>query len=626
MTFNQITLKNLRRNVKHYIIFIFSLLISINIYFSFATLKYSHSINSTESGSIVANGAKVGIYILFFIIVIFLLYANHLFIKRRTKEVALYQLIGLTKKDIIRLLSIEQSAIFFFTGILGTLLGFFSSEILLYIVSKLMKINIHISIDFEPQAFSVTIFMLMTSFILITIQNIIFLRKRNILNLMKDAYTSEATQTRITIFEIVSGILGLILLAFSYYMAIEMFGIFQFLTNSFISPFLILFSSILGSYLLFRSSVSLIFKSIKYLKNGRVNIKDVVFASSIMYRMKKNAMSLTVISIASAFTVTMLCFASITNSTASYELESTSPDDFNISQPKNASQFEKQLDKASINYHKLTYEVIRPKIISNQAIIMENNLIDISGAISFMSNKQLKGKEARVTNTKWKNSMIHIDLGKDVTFKGESKETVTIVDRVDNKIYPTDISFNFPIIEVSPEVYNSVKTDEIVDKMYGYNILNHKYFDTSENIAKEINPNIMSRDEQKENINETNGILIFVTSFLGLAFLVAAGCIIYIKQVDEIEDEIKSFRILRRIGFTKLDIFKGMILKVLFNFGLPLIIALLHAFFASYAFMKMIGIITSKPIIIVMIIYTIVYFVFAMITLYRSNKVIENTV
>ena len=77
-------------------------------------------------------------------------------------------------------------------------------------------------------------------------------------------------------------------------------------------------------------------------------------------------------------------------------------------------------------------------------------------------------------------------------------------------------------------------------------------------------------------VDATNGIFIFVTSFLGLAFLIAAGCIIYIKQMDETEDEIDNFKVLRRIGFTNSDMSKGLLLKILFNFGLPLIIALLR--------------------------------------------------
>ena len=78
-----------------------------------------------------------------------------------------------------------------------------------------------------------------------------------------------------------------------------------------------------------------------------------------------------------------------------------------------------------------------------------------------------------------------------------------------------------------------------------------------------------------------------MTSFLGITFLIAAGCIIYIKQIDETEDELENYTILRKLGFTHQDMSKGLKLKVIFNFGLPLIIALLHAYFAStclYAF------------------------------------------
>ena len=53
MTFNQITLKNLRQNIKHYGMFLFSLLLSIVLYFSFSTLKHSHSINNSTSMAII---------------------------------------------------------------------------------------------------------------------------------------------------------------------------------------------------------------------------------------------------------------------------------------------------------------------------------------------------------------------------------------------------------------------------------------------------------------------------------------------------------------------------------------------------------------------------------------------
>ncbi|MBS3644232.1 ABC transporter permease, partial [Staphylococcus aureus] len=54
-----------------------------------------------------------------------------------------------------------------------------------------------------------------------------------------------------------------------------------------------------------------------------------------------------------------------------------------------------------------------------------------------------------------------------------------------------------------------------------------------------------------------SGMFLFVSGFLGVAFLIAAGCIIYIKQMDENEDEMANYQILRKMGYTHQDMFKG---------------------------------------------------------------------
>ena len=88
--------------------------------------------------------------------------------------------------------------------------------------------------------------------------------------------------------------------------------------------------------------------------------------------MKKNAMSLTVIAIISAFTVSIL-FAAITQSNTNTTLEMTSPDDFNISQNKIAAQFKHKLDQENLKYHQRTYEVINPKTLSDH--VMKSKMV-----------------------------------------------------------------------------------------------------------------------------------------------------------------------------------------------------------------------------------------------------------
>lgn len=68
-------------------LYLFSLILSIVLYYSFVTLQYTKSINNENAGTIVQKGAMIGAIFLFIIIIIFLMYTNHLFIKRRTKRI-----------------------------------------------------------------------------------------------------------------------------------------------------------------------------------------------------------------------------------------------------------------------------------------------------------------------------------------------------------------------------------------------------------------------------------------------------------------------------------------------------------------------------------------------------------
>ena len=70
-----------------------------------------------------------------------------------------------------------------------------------------MKLKVHLSIGFEPQALLVTIVMLVIAFVLILIQNFLFLKRRSILTMMKDSSQTEATKARITVLEIIGGVL-----------------------------------------------------------------------------------------------------------------------------------------------------------------------------------------------------------------------------------------------------------------------------------------------------------------------------------------------------------------------------------------------------------------------------------
>ncbi|MBF2757982.1 FtsX-like permease family protein [Staphylococcus sp. GDY8P57P] len=627
MTFNQITLKNLKSNFKNYALYLFSLIFSIILYFSFVTLQYTHSINNGGSPKVIQEGAKVGAVFLFITIIIFLMYANQLFIKRRTREFALFQLIGLTRQNILRMLAIEQLTFFIITGIIGILVGIVGSELLLNILVKMMHLKVDVSIGFELPALIQTIVMLILAFILIMFQNYLFLKRRTILSMMKDSTKSEATKSKITVPELIAGILGIVMIILGYYISTEMFGKFQGLTMALVTPFLILFLTVVGAYLFFRSSVSIIFKSLKKSKHGRVSITDVVFTSSIMHRMKKNAMSLTIIAIISAITVTILCFGAISKANTDYMIQTSSPQDINFTKSQSAQKYEQLLKQHHIQYDTKTLEGSNTKLLKNDVLKSKtSNGIQNAGVI-VMSDAQIKGNHATITNTQGPLSgMVSVHTDNDMTLQGQQKVTLLVNQKNDNEVIPSNVSIGGPVLKVSPDVYNKLKLKDQLLHHYGFDIKHHQDISKAEKLAKKVSPTVALKSDTKQMLDESNGILMFVTSFLGLAFLIAAGCIIYIKQMDETEDEINNYRILRRIGFTHTDMMKGLALKILFNFGLPLIIALLHALFAALVFMKLMGEFSPTPIIIVMIVYSLVYLIFAVISFVHANRIVKHAI
>ena len=214
---------------------------------------------------------------------------------------------------------------------------------------------------------------------------------------------------------------------------------------------------------------------------------------------------------------------------------------------------------------------------------------------------------------------------------GTKKHHVNIkLNKVMDKIYfKQSIDLGGPTLVLNDTDYNYLKAhakNKYIVSQYAFDLKHNRDIPKLESITKDLDGNVQTRSEVVSEVSSLTGILLFVTSFLGIAFLIATGCIIYIKQIDETEDELESYSVLRKLGFIQKDIAKGLKLKVAFNFSIPLIIALLHSYFAAVVFMKVIGFDNKVPIFVVMGIYTIIYSIFAVIAYNHSKRTINHSI
>ena len=198
---------------------------------------------------------------------------------------------------------------------------------------------------------------------------------------------------------------------------------------------------------------------------------------------------------------------------------------------------------------------------------------------------------------------------------------------------PPYLSFGLPTLIVDDAVYQELaekKPEETGDfempsELFAFDIIGGDSEEVYELMDKEEHPGFNSRLQEYNEMVKMSGMMAFIVGFLGFAFLLTSGCILYFKQIDECEDEKGSYKVLRKLGFSQGEILKGLALKMIISFGIPLVIGLLHSLFAVKSGWFIFGIEMWTPTLLVMGVYTVLYSIFALMSLGYYRKVVRNS-
>jgi bacitracin transport system permease protein len=228
----------------------------------------------------------------------------------------------------------------------------------------------------------------------------------------------------------------------------------------------------------------------------------------------------------------------------------------------------------------------------------------------------------------------------------EGKNKLTMIGMEKRGIITSQLSYGSAAIVVTDQYFDKLATDKKIKKnsiwyeQEGYSFKEedlkkvHEIYSKATNEGTFTTKDIKGKEKQffastqegnKNDALELWGNVIFITAFLGLAFLLATGSILYFKQMSDAEDERESYTVLRKIGFTKSEIMKGIYMKQAFNFGVPLLIGLLHSYFAVKSGWMLFGTELTTPLIITMSIYALLYSVFALLSITYYRKVVNES-
>ncbi|MCP1183034.1 ABC transporter permease [Paenibacillus sp. 1781tsa1] len=638
MSLNYIIFRNLRKNLKNYYLYVFALVFSVALYFSFVTLQYDPSMDEVAASTKGAAAIGASSVLLIVIVGIFLLYANTIFIKRRSKEIGLFQLIGLTKGRIFGILSAENSILYFGSMAIGVLIGFLASKLVLMILFKILGVDAITKLYFSPMALMQTVIVFTIMYLLIMLMNYTFIKRQSILSLFRVSATTEQQVQKMSVGQMIVGVLGIALIVYGYFMSARLFsGEAMDMQQLMYTMILILFSVILGTYLFYKGSVSFIFNLIRKSKNGYLSIHEVLSLSSIMFRMKSNALLLTIITTVSALAIGMLSLSYISYYSAEAQAKESLPEDFSFAQADVKNRFVAELEHKQIAYEEKHREPIYIEIDAQE--VMDDSMTEQYLFSSVLSDNMVDNIDVQAGEVVFMGygnaiqQLISIQEKGPIVLHGlKHRLAQQLIGTTKHGVLPAYYTGGTPVAVVDETVYQQLKQDidpelqkaEWTD-YYGVRIVNEGQAEDAYAVYKEqqLEAPSFSQIEFRNNQRNTMGLIMFIVGFLGLTFLITSGCILYFKQMNESEEEKGNYTILRKLGFTQGNLLRGIQIKQLFNFGIPLIVGLSHSYFAVKSGWFFFGTELATPTVIVMIVYTLLYSIFGLLSVWYYKRVIK---
>ena len=633
----KLSFRNAKRQAKDYCIYFITVIISVALMFSFNSIATSNDISELSFYMAFFSKAISGISILIVLVMAWLInYCMRFMLEKRSKEFGTYQILGIEKKSISNIFTLENIMIGGIAFIIGIALGTFLYQIFTSIIMNLFNQPYQIKISFSIKAVGMTAIYFFGIFALVLLNcrrkikktkvyDLLYANKKNENNMIKNA------KGNVILFTLsIALLVGAILINNNEFAnASNMVG-----RNIFIAIIML----IVGIYLFYISISSFIVK--RYLNNkSKKYKKDNMF----LYRnltSKINTMSLSLGTIALMFTIILIGgnVALLMNSMINNEIEmgypyeimiTTADGDFskykeyiekntkvkdmyeyrlyNIKGIGLSTAFEKTPFKGTIdkeinsvlsltNYNKLREILGYEKVDLKDDEIIINCLKTAKGGLEKYTKENDKtkivGKDVKIKEIRSENiaqvgfngwyyaiivpdSLIPLIEKEDKRLRDKNDNNSTIVTEQEDgadKIYYLDFAYNFV-----------ATTENMTDEKF-YKELSNYIIKQDREIAGEVNgeeqnynieislANVQTKGERMSQTKSFYTIMSFLAFYVALIFVMATATLLAIQQLSDSEKYKYRYELLKKLGVDELQINRTIFKQLLFYFAIPMIL------------------------------------------------------
>ena len=575
--FSKLAVQNIRNNKSTYIPYMITCIFCIAMIYMMEFLRDCPTLDqAVRHAAEVRMILSTGEVVVVIFCVIFLIYSNSFLMKRRQKEIGLYNILGLERNHIGIVLLLETifTTILSLTG--GIAIGILASKLSLLLLLRLLHIPAVLGFYISTKGIITCLLMFGAIFLLILLLNLRRIHLSRPVELLRGNNTGEREPKA----KWLMALLGFICLGIGYYLAITTESPIKAITIFLLAVILVM----AGTYLLFTAGSIVILKFLRRRKSFYYKTGNFISISGMLYRMKQNAVGLASICILSTGVLLMISMTVSIYFGMNDIMVNRYPYDTDISitgvgeeECQTAIEtFEKAISDNKVPVDKKAEEIyltIISRIDHGQIQIAEPGTLTESGSVLTLSLvRQSEYEKLTGTNPALQDGEILAWASK-MTEKSDSLTVNDSVFSVKKWLENSPPAGQDLTVHLGLDITGSDETKIA----YGTPVLD-AIKALQDNGQLSDNSWITSgiRAQEYASYYADNGSLLFIGIFLGSLFLLGTAMIIYYKQISEGYEDQNRFEIMQKVGLSHREVKSSIRRQILMVFFLPLLMAMLH--------------------------------------------------
>ena len=631
-----ITKSNIKKNFPLYRIYFLATIGLLSIFIAFLNFIsdkiIAEKIGDSGQALVIANGSLLFLIVF---LVVFLIYFNNFFVKKRSQDLGVLAILGFSKRELTKLLTLENLVILVLSYLVSLLLGPTLYFLAVLVITHLLDLTMEVQWFITVKEIIESLGILVVVFLINFITNGVIIAKQSLIEFVN---FSKKAEKKIRIRK-VRAIIAITALLLSYVLCLT--TVFSSTRKMLLSvgivpiSLLIIILVILGSIFTIRYGLTFVISFLKEKKKRLYRPLSNIIYPKFNYRIATKNKLLTVLGGLLTLTVSVTGIMVMLYAYSLNGIERLTPSaiEYNVESENGQVNVTNILENGQVSL--VDINLLRLNTNPEVTITESGQTIPYFDIINYSDYKELMKAQGRKNSIEGSESLpllinyfpTEISLGK--TFNLENAYDVTVKQVSTNNVF--SFSTSVTTLVVSDKLYAELSS-RFPEKKMTIRTFNGDSIRSSETFYNQFStvPDVISSYSRERTVKTANIATYNFITFLSILFIICTGSILYFTSLIEIMENKEEYSYLSKLGYSKKMINRIVGYEIGILFLIPVLIGIINGsmllIFYKYLFMDTLvaGNIIMLSLLLFLFFFLIIYGTFYLLTLRSVKSIINN--